>query len=835
MLVPRTPYDKPYHPTKQTTEFFVWMTSMFNERNKPAPAHFQMIDHINRRNKFKLVECSRGLAKLESGSSPILTPDGWTTMREIQPGDYVISRDGSATKVLWKTEPQYPQMYKMVLSDGTGMEVGEDHLHVVMRHTKGRIVEKVITTKEMYERGIIVGNSDKRDRSDKRTAKASYRFKLPLCEPVKFSYRELDIDPYVMGYGLGNGSFRKSKIHCHKDDVCEIIDEFKCRGYGHLKIRTTSTNGVEFKLDGHIFKKYELLKSRDKFVPKEYMYASIEQRVDLLRGLMDADGSISKNGSVFFSSYSIHLAEDVAELVRSLGGIATIKQYKDDFREHRVRIKIKSYNPFSLKRKAKKWKPAKIVGKSVVSLEKMDIKEEGYCIGVDHPSKTYLARNYTVTHNSTLVGIYQVLYWAWKGYKPGLGEISYILYIMETVGSVAANIEQMIMLIDETPELNRVLEIRKSRLGDDPTLYIYHREKKRNLYIKGRGAGQSLRGTRIGGSRPNVMIMDDIESEKTIATKDLRDKMKKWFFGQVVPAVDPVHEFIMIGTPLHEDSLLINALESEKWVAIQLPIAEKYPVEEEELQSAWPDRFTYEFINDSYQMYDEQGKKTLWYQEHMLEIAPSEGLVFDMDKINKFDVNVMAEKLASMTFYVSVDLAVSEKEYADFTSIAVIGIDSGSGDWFVVDGQHGRWKPDETIDRIFYFVNKYRPYSVLLEKVAFQLSMKTFVQNEMIARGIFFNLEMVGRTTQKISVIKALQPIVEMGKFWVPKDYAKGFVDELLHEMEMTTLESVRAKHDDILDSVAMLTLVPIVNANPVGNADFFEALEDSGPNPYVF
>jgi predicted phage terminase large subunit-like protein len=217
----------------------------------------------------------------------------------------------------------------------------------------------------------------------------------------------------------------------------------------------------------------------------------------------------------------------------------------------------------------------------------------------------------------------------------------------------------------------------------------------------------------------------------------------------------------------------------------------------------------------------------------MLDIAPKEGLIFDMDRINRFSIDSMRAKLASLTYYVTVDLAVSEKQYADFTSICVVGIDPDSNDWFVVDGMHGRWKPDETINRIFQMVSRYRPYSVIIEKVAFQLAMKTFVQNEMIARGIFFNLEMVARTTQKISVIKALQPIVELGKLWIPNDFIQSFVDELIHEMEMTTAEDVKAKHDDLLDSLAMLTLIPLIASPAIGEHVSYD--EEAFTSPYVF
>ncbi|OQX84625.1 MAG: hypothetical protein B6D63_04135 [Candidatus Latescibacteria bacterium 4484_7] len=219
----------------------------------------------------------------------------------------------------------------------------------------------------------------------------------------------------------------------------------------------------------------------------------------------------------------------------------------------------------------------------------------------------------------------------------------------------------------------------------------------------------------------------------------------------------------------------------------------------------------------------------------MLEIAPSEGLVFNMDKINKYNVRDMRDKLGSLTYYIMCDLAISEKEYADYTSICVVGVEPQTGDWFIVDGEYGRWGVNDTVDKVFMAVKRYRPYAVVFENVAFQMAMGQILQNEMVRRGIFFNLEMVKRTSSmhKISVIKALQPLVELGKMWVPDDYAGEFVEELLHEMSMTTDEKVRARHDDIVDSLAMLTLIPIVAAQPVAESELLE--ETAYVNPYLF
>jgi hypothetical protein len=156
----------------------------------------------------------------------------------------------------------------------------------------------------------------------------------------------------------------------------------------------------------------------------------------------------------------------------------------------------------------------------------------------------------------------------------------------------------------------------------------------------------------------------------------------------------------------------------------------------------------------------------------------------------------------------------------------------------LVDGFFGRIKPDETIDKIFEYVVMYRPYEVVIEKVAFQTSMKTFLEREMLLRNVYFSINMVSRPqhkNSKLSVLKGLQPIVNMGKFWIPEDYLGEYIAELKNEMSMITNEKILAKHDDLIDSIAQLTLIPVLVQTPVGNAVSNNLRMNKSKNSYLF
>ena len=137
------------------------------------------------------------------------------------------------------------------------------------------------------------------------------------------------------------------------------------------------------------------------------MTASVPSRWALLRGLMDNDGSVvGRNGSVYSTS-SERLAYDVLELARSLGGYGTITKFdRNGATEHQVHLNIGQECPFSLPRKAEKWKPrtGQPPARSIVAVEEIG-EREGVCFRVDAEDSLFVMEQYVLTHNSTFASI----------------------------------------------------------------------------------------------------------------------------------------------------------------------------------------------------------------------------------------------------------------------------------------------------------------------------------------------------------------------------------------------------------------------------------------------
>lgn len=172
------------------------------------------------------------------------------------------------------------------------------------------------------------------------------------------------------------------------------------------------TNIIKNKLDD-----YGLMFSKcyDKFIPDDYKYNSIDVRLEVLRGLMDTDGTVKKTGESSFSTVSERLADDIIEVVRSLGGRATkcMRNRVGNVNKSDTRVDIitrvpsyeftismpEHYNPFYTRRKAERYSQRYIHGVGIASIEYVG-KKEVQCILVNAEDHLYLTDNFIVTHNT---------------------------------------------------------------------------------------------------------------------------------------------------------------------------------------------------------------------------------------------------------------------------------------------------------------------------------------------------------------------------------------------------------------------------------------------------
>jgi hypothetical protein len=319
----------------------------------------------------------------------IPTPTGWTTMGSLAISDHVFDRDGQHVRVQGVSEVKHLDCYRVVFRNGHAIVCDADHQWVA---TVAQEREKVHPVADLF------------------AAKAAgKRVVIPMTAALQTASVDLPLDPWLLGYWLGNGSRSAARLTTHGEDVDAVVTAIVSAGHrvGAVRISTNS-NSASLGILGITKILAEIGVLGHKHVPAQYMRSSIAQRRALLAGLMDSDGSADRrSGRVTFVNTDHGIAASVAELARSLGEHVTVTQVDG----HGYGKSVRSWNvqwrplviPFALPRKASNCRTRSKVARNIVAAIERVESVPTRCISVDSPSRTFLAsRDMVPTHNSAL-------------------------------------------------------------------------------------------------------------------------------------------------------------------------------------------------------------------------------------------------------------------------------------------------------------------------------------------------------------------------------------------------------------------------------------------------
>lgn len=367
-----------------------------------------------------------GTGKAQPVHAKVLTPTGWATMADVKVGDTLLAPDGSTTKVLGVFPQGVRPVWEVEFEDGRVVECCEDHLWRVWTRTS---VWSPTKKKKVRQRGWRTVTTKEIAQWYARNRSEVQRTAVPVVhDAMPYQEQNLDIPPYVMGIILAEGHLGSGITVSTSDE--DMVQRIQTLLPGNMHIlpatakytyRISLYAGYKGQRQANPFlnelRRCGLLgkRSYEKFIPDRYKRAGLQQRYDLLQGVLDGDGHVDCHGAMSFTSTSAQLAKDVQELVWSLGGIATISSrqttytYKGEKRQGRVSftVRIRHGNGrrlFGLARKQQRINPDSQVAwdrVKIVSIQATERSAPMMCIAVDHPAQLYVTDNYIVTHNTT--------------------------------------------------------------------------------------------------------------------------------------------------------------------------------------------------------------------------------------------------------------------------------------------------------------------------------------------------------------------------------------------------------------------------------------------------
>lgn len=307
------------------------------------------------------------------------------------------------------------------------------------------------------------------------------------------------------------------------------------------------------------------------------------------------------------------------------------------------------------------------------------------------------------------------------------------------------------------------------------------------------GAGQSPRGLGKGSKRPKLIVLDDVESEENISTKEQRNKLKNWFWSALMPSGDADCIIIIIGTIIHEDSLLNNLLQMPGWST------KKFSAINSENKPLWPEKYSLKKLMQIKNELFAAGKSDSWFSEYINEPINDENREFKREWFEKFSYFEKELPIPLNVFLVT-DLALSKQTHSDYSAILAIGVDINNVRW-VLEARRGKWSPTELIDNLLDMNFKWKPLRIAMQKDLIYSSIYPFLQKKMMETGTYLPLQEItlqGRT-KKEERIRGMIPWIQTGKFKIKREMT-DYIEEFL--------SFPKGRHDDMIDATADINAI---------------------------
>ena len=344
--------------------------------------------------------------------TPIPTPDGWTVMGEVKAGQLVFDHLGRICTVVEVRPQGVMPVYAVTFDDGSVLMAGGRQEWITVSDYVREQIREGTRDPKRWGNAVLFGITT-RDirRSLTRDAGGTVKtnHSIPLGQPLRLSDRDLPIDPHLLGVWLGDGSRDAPLVHCGRTDEPHYRRVAEAAGES-WRILREKDNVLTCTLSrgGHPLFLTRLRMMgvwRHKHIPAPYLRAGDEQRLALLRGLMDSDGHVDSRGWAEYTSISYELARGVRDLALTLGQKATVHYgyatLKGRFISYKYRVFFApTLMIVGLSRKARRLEPAlsyraqvplpRTAQRYIYAVEPVG-RMRTTCIVVDSPSALVLA------------------------------------------------------------------------------------------------------------------------------------------------------------------------------------------------------------------------------------------------------------------------------------------------------------------------------------------------------------------------------------------------------------------------------------------------------------
>ena len=434
------------------------------------------------------------------------------------------------------------------------------------------------------------------------------------------------------------------------------------------------------------------------------------------------------------------------------------------------------------------------------------------------------------TAKTSLLAEYLIFYIAVYERLDGFGAVNVMFYVSDTMENGVRNLKLNMESRYENSEFLK--KFIPDATFNQSELHFTNAAGNKS-YVRMFGAATGIRGFKMFGLRPQLALFDDLLSDKNAKSDNILEMIESMIYKGANHALDPTHKKIIFsGTPFNQGDPLYKAVESRAWVSNVYPIAEEWPCSKEEFKGAWPERFSYEFMLDEWELAVEDGQQSAFMQELMLRITSPEDRVIRDDEILWYSRDVLLSNIHQYNFYITTDFATSEARTADYSAISVWAVNS-KNHRFWVDGILKRQTMDANLDDLFRLAHKYQPMSVGVEVNGQQGGFIPWIRQEQLSRNIYFDfaksttakggegrIGILSPTNKnKLERFNIILPLIKQGKIWLPEEMKEDpIMLEAVKELKGVTKRGIVSRYDDWLDTVSQMGLMELWTPSSITN-----------------
>jgi predicted phage terminase large subunit-like protein len=523
-----------------------------------------------------LINIPPRMGKQIADETPVLTTNGWKTHGELVVGDYVYSPDGTPIEVLAVTG-KTPSNVRVEFFDGSVIYCHENH--------EWTLYNREIQKEETLETGKFFRSKNGRWGKTKGKIKQVVSggraiYQLPLTSSLTNEEKHFPVDPYALGAWLGDGTAGKPCIS-HSSSDYAYIEKIASNGYAISKQWLHNKTGVvttSFAYSGLRDGLTALGVYRSKHIPDTYFTGSESQRLNLLAGLIDTDGTVSKTGRCHITTVSEELANDIAKLVRTFGWRASTSRVQPRTSTSGIVGKkfcyVISFQPtFAIpvaleRKKIRRFAKQRRIGLKSVTYDPCG--KVGHCIEVDADDGLYLVGEGLIpTHNSSITSVaFPAWVWAQPWASPTSGPGVQLLHA-SYAHSLALRDSVKCRRLIESPWYQERWGERFKLSGDQNTKGRFANDKNGERLITAVEA-------RVTGEGGDIIVIDDPNAANEAFSEASIYTTTEWWDGTMSTRLnDPkTGAFIVIQQRLSEQDLTgyILSKEDADWVHLCLPM-----------------------------------------------------------------------------------------------------------------------------------------------------------------------------------------------------------------------------------------------------------------------